>query len=296
MTETFSSGATRITRHYLARRPASITGTAEVNWFFDYSLSGQAIIDALYPKNVTTTRLGTSNSLRWTQSLTDHRPKPVQERRPAFQSTNDLVKTVNFFISGLPGSLTESGIENEYGTPGERLYTLIEYNWEGEKTAEGMDYDFNQTLETNTTDRVTAFETYYETNVAGHWFKVSRELGYLTDHSGTPTQLRATKQRLTGFTATEVSELLSFDANTNQTSVKVTVDLPAAKLTTVAAVPESTLKATSVTFNGLLQTESTPSVSAVAWHYYDALGRQTSMKDSLGFTTATGYDPNTGQI
>ena len=58
----------------------------------------------------------------------------------------------------------------------------------------------------------------------------------------------------------------------------------------VTDTAQSTLNATNITVNGLVQSGSTPSVSAVSSMYYDALGRQTNLTTSLGFTQSFTYD------
>ena len=294
-TTTASSGATEIVANYLDRRPASITGTAEVNQFLDYDLTIQGSIDALYPKNITTTTLAAANALRWTKATTDHRGKLAEERKPGFNSTNDVVKTYLFDITAQNTLTTQTGLEDANGTVTDDVRTFREFNLYGEAAREGLDADLNQSLEIGTTDRVTDTATYYEKDSFGYWFKVTQSIGYLTDGNSSPSVLSTIKQRQTGLASSEVSESWTFDANNNRTTSKTTVNRVNKTLTTVTSVPESTLSATSIAVNGLLQTESTPSVNVPSWHYYDALAREVAVTDPLGFTSGAAYDPSTGQ-
>jgi YD repeat-containing protein len=50
------------------------------------------------------------------------------------------------------------------------------------------------------------------------------------------------------------------------------------------------LNATNITINGLAQWESTATVAAPTRHYYDALGRETSVTSPLGFSSLQSYN------
>ena len=200
-------GATEIVANYLDRRPASITGTAEVNQFLDYDLTIQGSIDALYPKNITTTTLAAENALRWTKATTDHRGKLAEERKPGFNSTNDVVKTYLFDITAQNTLTTQTGLEDANGTVTDDVRTFREFNLYGEAAREGLDADLNQSLEIR--KRVIAGYRYaikYEKDSFGYWFKVTQSIGYLTDGNSSPSVLSTIKQRQTGLASSEVSE------------------------------------------------------------------------------------------
>jgi RHS repeat-associated protein len=136
---------------------------------------------------------------------------------------------------------------------------------------------------------------FYEHETDG-WFKVNQTYAFLTNGSTTATLMSATKQRLTGFAAGQMAETKVYDAFNNLTDTNVTLNLANATVTTVVTFPQSTLAATNVVINGLLQTESTPTVASPTRHFYDALGRETSQQSPLGFTTTTTYDSTTGHV
>jgi hypothetical protein len=146
---TNAAGATKIALNYLDRRPASITGTAQVNEFYDYSLTDLAFNDALYPKNVTTKTLSVTNSTRWTVSATDQRYRPALEEYPAFGSLDPIVKEFNVNNPWDRGYwLTVGPVEREFGEY---------YDTYGQKIRQGSDDDFNGEIYADTTDRVHTF-------------------------------------------------------------------------------------------------------------------------------------------
>jgi YD repeat-containing protein len=73
------------------------------------------------------------------------------------------------------------------------------------------------------------------------------------------------------------------------------LDRSGKKVTQVVDSAQSTLNATNITINGLAQWESTPTVAAPTRHYYDALGRETSVTSPLGFTSSQSYNLS-GQV
>jgi RHS repeat-associated protein len=87
-----------------------------------------------------------------------------------------------------------------------------------------------------------------------------------------------------------------FDIHTNQTTTLAYIDLASrlAMLRTVA--PWSSLVATQIVMNGLLQTESSHTVSTPTWHYYDGLAREIGIVDPLGFVDGSRFDTTTGQL
>jgi RHS repeat-associated protein len=298
-TITHPSGTTEVIAKYLDRRLKSITGNAITNQFFDYSLAVDAIGDCvtLTAKNITKVTLGSTNSLRWSATLTDKRYQPVAEWKPGFGSTNVLYKCKDFRVSqtGLPKGIWESGVEPGSGN---QFYTILRYNAHGDPTLEIRNGPESNTPigDLDTTDRANSYTNFYAQDGQGHWFHVSEQWTYPYDNDATPALVERTKERLTGFASTQVSEQQKFDADTNQTTIKISVDLANKKLTITTAVPQSSLTATQIVVNGLLQTESTSTVSAPTTHYYDSLGRGIAVKDPLGFITGTRYDTATGQV
>jgi RHS repeat-associated protein len=301
-TATYSSGATKVTRNYLDRRVASVTGSAVTNTFLDYGQTGRFLSGSnfrLIPKNVTTNTYGATNALRWTAVATDPRYEPVDELRPGFRSSAVLEKRTDFVgaPAPFPGGLSESSIDGSMTTAGGRLDSFYNYDYLGAKNREvheGPDLAARTDAPLDSLCRITGFTNYYELN-AGCWFNVSEQWSYPVDNDATRVLVQRTRQRLTGFSSAGVAETQTIDADTNQTTVTVTVDLANKKLTTVTSIAQSSLSATQVVVNGLLQTESTPTVATPSTHYFDSLGREIGVVDPLGNQTGTRYDSSTGQ-
>ena len=300
---TYSSGATMVTRNYLDRRIASITGTAVTNQYYDYSLNDwdkedlyplYSVGDGFGPANATTITFGATGSSRWVENVTDRRNQLVEEKAPAFNSSTPLSTLHYIGYYSLPLFVRKSAIEDEYGLTG-FWYTRFEYDSYLQQSRQYV-WDSLDWQDTASTSRMTSNSWYYATDASGHWLKVAEEYSYLTNYDGTPTLIQSTKERLTGFGSNDVSETLACDALNNITATNVTVDFLNKKVTTTVDFPNSSLNAIQISLNGLVQTETTPTVATATWHYYDALGREIAVKDPLGFIIGTKYSDTTGQI
>lgn len=294
-----SGGFIRTNLAYFDRRPASVTGPTVTNTFFTYSQTGTDVAKlSFWPKNIATLSFGTNTSTRIRQLMTDTRMVQVADLAPGFRSTNALAST-NWFLGDQQWSTTRTAFEDQGGQVAAAWATWFEYDHFGRrvlKMEDGPDAEVTSDSGFAGTDRITTSTNYFDLDGQGRWFRVSEQWTYPWDNDATATLLQATKERLTGFASNEVSEVLQFDADTNHTTFKVTIDLANKKATTLTTVPQSSLTATQVVVNGLLQTESTPTVSQPAWHYYDALGREIAVKDPLGNVNGTCYNPSTGQV
>lgn len=306
---TYSSDATMVTSNYLDRRLASITGSAVTNQYFTY---GQiyALPASLFqpvdenvdyiPRNFTTNTLGNPASRRWTVTATDSAGNQCLLLQPAFRSANPHY-SYDFRISNPKayGTFETTALQNGDGSP--RFKTsLYCYDFLGNVISEVINvcsnyYDDMSAAGWVSMDRGYSNHWSYQSDGSGAWFKVTQHIVFLKDNDNTPTILQTTKERLTGFTANQKSETLVYDVLNNLTDTNISVDFANAKVTTTVAFPQSTQSAVSVVVNGLLQTETTPTVSGPTWHFYDALGRETGRTDPLGFSLTRSYDPITGQ-
>jgi RHS repeat-associated protein len=307
---TYSSGATRVTQNYLDRRVASITGSAVTNQFFDYTLLNDTCTspDIYMPQNLTTVTLGSSNSMRWSATATDHAYHLVEERKPAFRSVNLLYKTYELAYSaagiapaGQPYGVRTTGLDANYKySPGFGIQYA--YDFYGHLTGERHSRPDGEFIicgflgwEFTGSERISTYTNFYEID-QNTWFHTTEQWSYPRDNDGTPSLVERTRERLTGFASNEVSETQKYDADTNRTTVKVAVDLSNKRVTTVTTVAQSSLCATQVVLNGLLQTESTPTVAQPTTHYYDTLEREIGVRDPLGNVSGTRYDSATGQV
>ena len=306
-TITEPSGAVTTLIKYLDRRTESITGTAVTNQFFSYSQAWATCFDSVAAQNITTVTFGSSNALRWAASVNDTRLQSAGTEEPAFNDTNNIVQQPVYEPDGQIGAVEETAINLDNVPPdpydlyrGNPTYTNFQYDeyghLMGQDAADPATQNDNINWSPASNERLTTWTNYYQQDGGGNWFHVSEEWNYPFANDGTCELVQRTKDRLTGFSATGLSEEQKFDADTNETDVQVSASLSTKTITSVTTVAQSSLSATQVVVNGLLQSASTTSVSSPALHYYDSLRRQTGLRDSLGNLTQTQFDPLTGQV
>jgi len=133
-------------------------------------------------------------------------------------------------------------------------------------------------------DRLTKIEAVY-TNLSGAWFRVTNTYLYLTDQDGTATRVSSVRKRLNGFASGVKSEMTAIDVHSNTVITTTYVDRPNKKITQSTTSPSSTLAATNILINGLLQSQSTFSVAAPTLFSYDSLRRQIAVATPAGGTT-----------
>jgi RHS repeat-associated protein len=306
-TVTEPSGAISTIAKYLDRRLASIVGTAVTNQFFAYSQNWSPTFNIIQAQNVATVTFGSSNALRWSASVTDTRYQPAGSQEPAFNDTNNIVVLYLFGQAGLVDGVQTTAINLDNAPPDPydpyrgmfqpTHYTYDEYGQRiTQATPDPAANPYYAVLDFASNERITTWTNFYQQDGQGTWFHVSEQWSYPYSNDATATLVERTKIRLTGFASTGVSETQQLDADTNQTTIQVSVDLANKKVTAVTTVAQSSLSATQVVVNGLLQSQSTTTVSSPAQHYYDSLRRETGVRDSLGNLTQTQYDPVTGQV
>ncbi len=125
------------------------------------------------------------------------------------------------------------------------------------------------------------------------WYRCTTNMVFRSYYDSTPTIAGVSLERLNGFSSgNTLSEVQSWDADTNLTTVTVTVDRNAKKITqvTVTGSLQSDYNATNMVVNGLLQSESTHTVGVPSRHFYDALARETQVVSPLGFSATVTYN------
>lgn len=285
----FSSGAALVISNYLDRRVAALTGTAAINQFSEYALTAEKHTDSLYPKNIRTIRRGNAAAARLVAEVSDQMGTLAEDRKPAFRGQEDCYRRYFLRSDGRLGFIRDRG----FGAL-DQVETWFDYSALGERIFEGTDGVDEDTgvasFDPATTDRVFTYSTYYQLDGSGYWHKVTEKLSYPIDDDATPTLVERTQERLTGLSAGILSETSTYDSDTNHTFVRVMVDFANKKVTATTTNAQSTLTATNVVLNGRSQTESTLTVAAPSWHYYDPLGREIAVKNPLGFATGRTYN------
>lgn len=132
--------------------------------------------------------------------------------------------------------------------------------------------------------------------ISGIWYRMTTNTVYRTSGNNTQTQVGLIREKLNGFTSgLTMSERWEWDPFNNYTYTQLRVDRSAKTLTEAINPPESTLNATNITVNGLLQRSSTATVMAREGYEYDGLGRVTAVTNSLGFAERTSFN-SYGQV
>jgi len=278
-TITMPSGATDIRSSLADRRLATRTGTGVVQENHDYWLA-----DPEPAKRVRLMEKITygGSSTRWKTIGTDWLGLPVRTETPDFGGSGSVVEYSKYAYNlDTPWITTKSGQperDNYLDFDGTVGKTILQDGRTGDSLA-------SQSRITRTLKQFA--------KSGSDWFRYKTNYTYLVDNDPTPTITSVSKQRLSGFTSTSIeSEITTWDADSNATVVTTYIDRSTKKVTVVTDPSQSALNATNITINGLLQLESTATVAAPTRHYYDALGRETSITSPLGFTSTTTYNQN----
>jgi RHS repeat-associated protein len=276
---TLPSGATLVREQYTDRRLKSQTGTGVVPEFHTYSagpVDGNGSVRLL-----DTTHSSFSNSPRWSATGSDCLGLQCFSRSLDFDGVNYLDRFTSYgYWLNKPDWVAVTGRAN---------------------TVYGKDFD-GQITEVNLGGGVTYSDSRIKqtfrafAKIAGNWFLTETNLALLTDGSDQPTITSARLERVSGFTSSStLSDITTLDINNNATNVTTSVNRAAKQVTEVTILPQSTLTPTRVAVNGLLITETSPTVANPTTHRYDALCRETSVTSPLGFAASHGYD-RFGQI
>ncbi|HPC61415.1 MAG TPA: RHS repeat-associated core domain-containing protein [Verrucomicrobiota bacterium] len=276
-TITLPSGATDIQENYLDRRLHTRTGSAVVHEHHDYWV----VADPRLPRVTVLeeVRYG-SGWARWGRIGTDWFCLPAFWESPDYPGTNSVAEWhVHDRYLHHPQVIERPGME--------RSLFVFDYDGAIGKTVVGpAAYGANLASLSRISRTLRQF-----VKEGNSWFKVETNYVYLTDGDATPTIGGRSRERLSGFASPNtVSEVTTWDADKNATVSTVYVDQTAKKITEVLDTAQSTLNATNVVVNGLLQAASTTTVATPTRFYYDALGRQTGVVSPLGFAAATTYN------
>ncbi|MDX1952065.1 MAG: RHS repeat-associated core domain-containing protein [Verrucomicrobiota bacterium] len=275
-TELLPGGRSNVFMFYLDGRPKSVTGNAQVSQFFDYSTVGGELEvewDWDHAKNVSHVTYGNESALRWMEQVTGLGRQLKQERAPSLYADQTNITHYTWWLGQIE-SIDKPPIETATGS--QDISVLYQYDGYGNVYVE-------REFAVGNRDKV--FETLYETD-GTNWFRVTTN-----SIAGISGPLNVKKERLTGFTATNVlSDVLEIDREGNETRTITYVDLTNKKVTSITTNSASALSATNIVINGRLMQAGSTTVATPSYFTYDALGRQLSEKNSLGFTRTNAYD------
>ena len=298
---TYSSGATLEQMRFLSGEPKNEMGTAIVPRYFDHAYIGvDPDLDLAYQKHTNAlrreSRLAFPGSDRLKITLYNMWESPIAEMIPGPAG----FWTNRYFYANHDEDLTSTeSPSTTVGSPIQYYYARdCEHHayasWLYVNGALGHTERNLAPLELSN-DRLVRTLAYY-TNISGAWFRVTNSYAYLTDSSATATLISSVRQRLNGFGTGVKSEMTAIDVNSNSVVQTISVDRNARKVTQVITSSASSLSATSIVINGLLQSQSTVTVAAPTLYYYDALRRAIRVVSPVGAAITTTYDAANGRV
>ena len=299
------SGATSVSSNFISRQACSRTGSADVACYYAHSCWPDYSENAwtgLNPKRAENRTFGAPNSSRFAESRWSGAGCLREEVAPGYSGpiTNTFTPLTRRYEYStrairdeLPVEVLTSGADfaftNSFTYDTRRR---VQSTW----TA-GATFLLNDrpVPHTNSSDRIWTTNRVSEGDAQNGVFFVTTATTYLTDSNSTPTDVFVERERLSGFAPNVIAEITRIDAFGRSNVQTTVVDRDARRVTVVSTDSASSLAATQVWVNGLLQSESTVTVAAPTRYIYDALRRQVQTLSPLGAVSSTAYDPATGQ-
>jgi RHS repeat-associated protein len=269
-------GFTEITEHYLDGQPKSVTGTGVVAQYFTHFVNPDGT-------RVTEVRRGHASSPVFERSVTDVAGRVVRTERPGYAGSVESTES-SYDSAGRLARVRTSGIAD----------TLYEYDALGEVLRTGLDTNANGTLDPDGDDRISETDSVMEL-VQGAWWQRSEQRAYPTSGSNAAVVTGTSLRRLSGLGGGLVAEEVSRDLHGNDTRTTVRVDRATRTETRTIDVPQSAADAVSVSVDGRLLSNATPT-GVVTGFDYDGLGRQLGVTDPRTGRSETVYDPATGRV
>ena len=290
ITETRPGGLTVVRSNYLDGRLKSVTGTAVVNQYYDYSITDNTQPEPVaweyyydYPKNVTRTYYATNSGSRWVENITNPYRLLCCKRYPgfgSFEGSTNLDQTYTHYGRKIYDKDTPTNTYNTLIIPHIEIH-----DYDGYGNEQGVQIG---------TQRYYHSDTMFE-YIGGCWYSTYTEWRQ-DQYIGQNTNL-VSRRRLSGYTSASVLyDATETDVYGNTNVITAYLNRSNKLLSTVTNSAQSTLNSTNIAVNGLLQLASSPTVANAARYAYDALGRLVSERDPLGYTVGNCYDPVTGLV
>ena len=258
-------GFTSVNATYCDGQLSSQTGTAQVSQYFDYGIN----TDGSRWQRV---NQGGAESARWEKSTIGLLSQKLKNEKSGF---NGIVVQQNFYNT--KNQLIKT-IRTGFAP------TLFEYDTLGNVVRSGMDVDNNETLDLASNDRISDVDITLDSTWKNTVTKV-----YGISNDETATTISIQKQRMNGFDSGVISEMQYIDIYGNVSTQTTSIDRANKAVMVTQTTPESTVKALTVTVNGLKTSER--SISNLTTVYtYDGLERLISITEPrIGTTTITYY-------
>lgn len=262
ITVTLPGGATRIQTFRKSGEVTSVTGTAGVAQYFAYDVGADG-------KRYSRVNYGTSSSVRKEESWVDWLGRTLKTSRPGFQGVGAVAQpdfVEEAFFDPTKGRLIKT-TRTGYAP------TLYEYDATGQVVRSGLNVTDPLTsgLTLTSSDRITDTATTIEQFASAYWTKTEHRT-YPAAGSATALLVSTTRKRLTGHPAGVLDEVQVTDTDGVTATQKVTVNRPAATVTTTTTRTGFTGTETSIQVNGLA-TSSTGHDGVTYITAYDKLER-----------------------
>lgn len=276
-TVTLPNSATKTETRFLDGRVSSVTGSAVVAEYYDFSVA----LDGVRSASV---NVRTSNDPRKQETWSDWLGRTTITRVPGF--TGQIASQENFSYH-----LTTGRLESRVKTGSAAV--RYEYDALSNVIRTGLDVDGGG-LNVNSADRITDLDTSVELFEGAYWLTSK---SWIYPKLNDPTQkLASTKrQRLTGLTPTLRAHTRVWDAENNESSATTTVDSTNKLVVGSSTAPGMAATATEQQLNGLA-VSSTGFDGLTVTRAYDPLGRPTSTTFPRTGSVTTAYYPSSPNV
>jgi RHS repeat-associated protein len=272
-TTTLPSQAVSTAATYLDGHPKSVTGSAEVPVYYEYSANSSGLLTRT--DHLTPTGSTSGQTLGWTEDQQDYLGRQTLHSTPGWgwtSGSSNIVDVSSNYDSS--GNLTSR--HTAYRSDGTQLLPDHLYNYDvaGRLLQDGLDVDGSGTLGTVSTDRISAYNLTYANS--GGWTRVETVTTAPDASAGLTETASKTVTRLTGFSYSGgiwgSTDVTTYDPSGRATEEVESVQPGAQIRTRTRQVGGVSTVAKSTWVNGLLAT--TVSNSGVQEKYaYDSLGR-----------------------
>ncbi len=278
-----NNSGTKTTTLQLDGRLASVTGSAVVAQYYTYSVESDG-------RRLTQVTFGSSNSPRWTRSWSDWVGRAVKSEKPGFSPSGQAnFIEENFYDDATIGKgrlfkTTRTGFAP----------TRYEYDALSNVVRSGLDLVGNNGLRSDTNDRISESDTYFEEHDGAWWIRSDSKI-YPTTNSAAAVDAGFTRTRLTGFSGTLRREIQVTDGDGNLTKTTVAVERSLKTVTTTIITTGITDPSVTVTVNGVTD-HATGFDGLTTEAEYDSLGRPWKSIDTRNKPTTTSYLSGTSLV
>ena len=287
VTETLPGGGTRITETYLDGQLKSVTGTAVMAEYHDYTVNDGTDADYEAGSITETVYFGTNNGAHWRKTTTNFLGQVLLEEEPSpAAAAGGVIATTH-----------------EYNAKGQRVRTsrtgtvdlCFEYDDFGRMVKQGYDVSGDGVLTVASSDVLTEVLTSYEQQ-DGAWVEKTVQRTHTQPNGELPLDVvtrRGLREDVSwqSTTATDGSVTVYTDWTSAAGHLHGTQVLRSADGVSIPVTVQ-----TSVSYNGLPVAQSVPGAATPVIFGYDGFGQMTSQIHPVAGTSGWAYNNSTGQL